>query len=95
MQMGPSGAEVLANMGINVNAENNQNGVEENTEEKFNQTEYLRNLQLNPPEDLKALPLDPQSIEVTWKIPTNLRRDKLRFQILLKYFNARNVFEKS
>ena len=89
---GPSGSQVLQNMGIVPNGQNEGNDpatVTENGEENFNQTEYLRNLQLNPPEDLKAVPLDPQTIEVTWKIPTNLRRDKLRFQILLKYFNAR------
>ena len=48
--------------------------------EIFNMTEYLGNLQLNPPEEVKAAPLDPETIEVSWKIPTNLRRDKLRFQ---------------
>ena len=59
--------------------------------EMFNMTTYLLNLQLNPPEECKATPLDPESIEVTWKIPTNLRRDRLRFQIILKYFNARQT----
>ena len=49
-------------------------------------TEYLGNLQLNPPEEVKAAPLDPETIEVSWKIPTNLRRDKLRFQESLKLF---------
>jgi hypothetical protein len=40
---------------------------------------------------LPTSPIDPESIEVTWKIPTNLRRDRLRFQIILKYFNARQT----
>ena len=44
-----------------------------------------------PPEEIKAQPLAPDSIELTWKIPTNLRRDKLKFNIILRYYNTRQT----
>ena len=48
-----------------------------------------------PPEEIKARALAPDSIELTWKIPTNLRRDKLKFNIVLRYYNTRQTEEQA
>ena len=67
----------------------------ENQPEVFNMTSYILNLQMMPPEEITVRPLDPESIELKWKIPTNLRRDKLKFNIILKYYNTRQTAEQA
>ena len=67
----------------------------EQKEEVFNMTSYILNLQMMPPEEINVRPLDPESIELDWKIPTNLRRDKLKFNIILRYYNTRQTEEQA